>query len=37
VGDDLSPGRMIRCFDAYDLGYKVSVILVHKLDEVVLR
>jgi len=37
VGDDLSAGRMIRCFDAYDLGYKVSVILVHELDEFVLR
>jgi hypothetical protein len=37
VGDDLAPGRMIRCFDAYDLGYQGSVILVHKLDEFVLR
>ena len=37
MSDDLSTGRMIRCLDAYDLGYKVSVILVHKLDEFVLR
>ena len=28
---------MIRCLDAYDLGYKGSVILVHELDEFVLR
>jgi hypothetical protein len=37
VGDDLSPARMIRGLDAYDLGYKVSVILVHERDEFVLR
>jgi len=28
---------MIRCLDAYDLGYKGSVILVHELEEFVLR
>ena len=28
---------MIRSLDAYDLGYKGSVILVHELDEFVLR
>jgi hypothetical protein len=28
---------MIRCLDAYDLGYKGSVILMHELDEFVLR
>jgi hypothetical protein len=37
VGDDLSPGRMIRCLDADDPGYKVSVFLVHERDEFVLR
>jgi hypothetical protein len=37
VGDDLSPGRMIRRLDADDLGYKGSVILVHELDEFVLH
>ena len=37
VGDDLSPGRMIRGLDAYDLGYKGLVILVHELEEFVLR
>ena len=37
VGDDLSPGRMIRGLDAYDLGYELSVILVHELEEFVLR
>ena len=37
VSDDLSTGRMIRCLDAYDLGYKGSVILVHELEEFVLR
>jgi hypothetical protein len=37
VGDDLSTGRMIRRLDAYDLGYKGSVILVHELEEFVLR
>jgi hypothetical protein len=37
MGDDLSTGWMIRCLDAYDLGDKGSVILVHELDEFVLR
>jgi hypothetical protein len=37
VGDDLSARRMIRCLDAHDLGYKRSVILVHELEEFVLR
>jgi hypothetical protein len=37
LGDDLSTGRMIRCLDAYDLRYKESVILVHELEEFVLR
>jgi hypothetical protein len=37
VGHDLSPGRMIRGLDAYDLGYKLSVILVHERDEFVFR
>jgi hypothetical protein len=37
VGDDLSPGRMIRRLDTYDLGYKGAVILVHELEEFVLR
>ena len=37
VGDDLSTGRMIRCLDAYDFGNKGSVILVHELEEFVLR
>jgi hypothetical protein len=34
VGDDLSPGRMIRCLDADDLGYKGAVILdrVHPIE-----
>jgi len=37
MGDDLSTGRMIRCLDAYDLGYKNSVVVVHELEEFVLR
>ena len=37
VGDDLSTRRMIRCLDPYDLGYKKSMILVHELEELVLR
>jgi len=37
MGDDLSTGRMIRCLDAYDPGCKGSVILVHELEEFVLR
>jgi len=37
MGDDLSTGRMIRCLDAYDLGCKGSVMLVHELGEFVLR
>jgi len=28
---------MIRCLDADDLGYKGAVILVHELEEFVLR
>jgi hypothetical protein len=36
VGDDLSTAWMIRCLDAYDLGFKGLVILVHELDEFVL-
>jgi hypothetical protein len=37
VGDDLTPGRVIRRLDAYDLRYKERVILVHELEEFVLR
>jgi len=37
VGDDLSPGRVIGCLDANDLGFKGSVILVHEPEEFVLR
>src|SRR4051794_21036164 len=37
VGDDLSTGRMIRCLDTYDLGYKRSVLLPRELEELVLR
>jgi hypothetical protein len=37
VIDNLSASRMIRCLDANNLGRKGSVILVHELDEFVLR
>ena len=37
MGDDLSTGRMIRCLDAYDLGYEGSVVLLDELEELVLR
>jgi hypothetical protein len=37
VDDDLTPGRMIRRLDAYNPGHKERVILVHELEEFVLR
>ena len=37
VGDDLAPGRMIRCLDAGDFGFEAAVILVHELEKFKLR
>ncbi|HEV3061534.1 MAG TPA: hypothetical protein VGY48_25010 [Vicinamibacterales bacterium] len=37
VGDDLPPGRMICCLDADDPRLKRTVMLLHELEEFMLR